>query len=103
MLTCTLRHAGVFRREVCDASRFPAALAASERAHQELLRLVALLYSGAQDPALTSTHWSFVHGLAGLIIDGPMAEQLPTLAARHGHWRATLKPFADFALGPDQP
>ncbi len=100
-----IEHPGVFRimfrREVCDASRFPAALAASERAHQELLRLVALLHDGAQHDALTSTYWSLVHGLAGLIIDGPLAEQLPTLAAQRSHMRATLKQFADFVLGPE--
>jgi AcrR family transcriptional regulator len=100
-----IEHPGVFRimfrREVCDASRFPAALAASERAHQELLRLVALLHAGAQDEALTSTYWSLVHGLAGLIIDGPPGAQLPTMAARRSHMRATLKQFADFVLGPE--
>jgi AcrR family transcriptional regulator len=100
-----IEHPGVFRimfrREVCDASRFPAALAASERAHQELLRLVALLHAGAQDEALISTYWSLVHGLAGLIIDGPPAAQLPTMAARRSHMRATLKQFADFVLGPE--
>jgi AcrR family transcriptional regulator len=102
-----IEHPGVFRimfrREVCDASRFPAAQAASERAHQELLRLVALLHEGAQDPALISTYWALVHGLAGLIIDGPLAENLPTLAARRGHMRATLTRFADFVLGPERP
>jgi AcrR family transcriptional regulator len=100
-----IEHPGVFRimfrREVCDASRFPAARAASERAHQELLRLVALLHAGTQDEALTTTYWSLVHGLAGLIIDGPLAEQLTTLAARRSHMRATLKRFADFVLGPE--
>jgi hypothetical protein len=88
-------------REVCDASRFPAAQAASERAHQELLRLVALLHAGAQHEALTSTYCSLVRGLAGLIIDGPLAERLPTLAAQRSDMRATLKQFADFVLGPE--
>jgi AcrR family transcriptional regulator len=100
-----IEHPGVFRimfrRELCDASRFPAAQAASARAHRELLRMVAVLHGGAQDAALTSTYWSMVHGLAGLIIDGPLAEHLPTLATRRSHMRATLKQFADFVLGPE--
>jgi AcrR family transcriptional regulator len=100
-----IEHPGVFRimfrREICDASRFPAAMAASERAHQELLRLVSLLHDGSQDAALISTYWSLVHGLAGLIIDGPLADALPTLAARRGHMRATLRQFAAFVLGPE--
>jgi AcrR family transcriptional regulator len=99
-----IEHPGVFRimfrREVCDPARFPAALAASERAYRELLRLVALLHGGQQDAALISTYWATVHGLAGLLIDGPLAEQLPTLAAKRAHMRATLGQFAAFVLGP---
>jgi len=90
----------MFRREVCDPARFPAAMAASERSHGQLLRLVALLHGGAQDLSLTSTYWSLVHGLAGLLLDGPLAEQLPTLAAKRAHMRATLAQFADLVLGP---
>lgn len=90
----------MFRREVCDASRFPAVLAAAERARAELLRLVALMHEGAQSAALASTYWGFVHGLAGLIIDGPLAGQLPTVAARRAHMRAAVAQFADFVLGP---
>lgn len=99
-----LEHPGVFRimfrSEVCDASRFPAAVQASERANQELLRLVSLLHDGSQDAALTSTYWSLVHGLAGLMLDGPLAAHLPTLAARRSHMRATLKQFAEMLLPP---
>ncbi len=99
-----LEHPGVFRtmfrRELCDATRFPAVMAASERAYAELLRLVALLHNGAQGAALVSTYWSVVHGLAGLMTDGPLAEQLPTLAARRAHMRATLTQFADRMVGP---
>jgi AcrR family transcriptional regulator len=98
-----IEHPGVFRimfsREVCDASRFPAVLDASRRAHQELLRLVTLLHGDAQNVALISTYWSVVHGLAGLIIDGPLADELPTLADRRRHLRLTLKQFVQFALG----
>ena len=99
-----IEHPGIFRimfrREVCDPARFPAAMAASERSYLELLRLVALLHGGAQDAALISTYWATVHGLAGLLIDGPLAEQLPTLAAKRAHMRATLAQFAAFVLGP---
>jgi AcrR family transcriptional regulator len=99
-----LEHPGVFRimfrRELCDARRFPAAMAASDRAYQELLRLVALQHGGARDPALVSTYWALVHGLAGLLIDGPPSDALPTLAARRAHMRATLTRFADLVLGP---
>ena len=89
----------MFRRELCDATRFPAAVAASQRSHAELLRLVALMHDGAQHEALSSTYWSLVHGLAGLIIDGPLAERLPTVAARRAHMRETLSAFAQLVLG----
>jgi AcrR family transcriptional regulator len=99
-----LEHPGIFsimfRRELCDARRFPAAMAASESAYKELLRLVALQHGGAQDPALVSTYWALVHGLASLLIDSPLSDQLPTLAARRAHMRATLTQFADLVLGP---
>lgn len=99
-----IEHPGVFRvmfrRELCDRTRFPAVMAASERAYSELLRLVTLLHVPTQDAALISTYWALVHGLAGLMTDGPLAEQLPSLAARRAHMAATLAAFADRMVGP---
>lgn len=98
-----LAHPGVFRimfrPDLCDSARFPEALAASERAYGELLRLVQLLHSGAdEDGSLATTYWAQVHGLAFLLIDGPPAQQLTSLKARRAHMRATIGRFADFAL-----
>jgi AcrR family transcriptional regulator len=91
----------MFRRELCDATRFPAAMVASERAYAELQRLVAVLHEGSASPVLASTYWAQVHGLASLLVDGPLGEQLTTVAARRAHMRAAAAQFADFVLGPE--
>jgi len=99
-----LDHPGVFRimfrPDVCDPARFPAARAAGERAHGELLRLVRLLHDGQAGEALASTCWAQVHGLACLIVDGPLGQAMPTRRARLAHVRETLARFADLAVGP---
>jgi AcrR family transcriptional regulator len=98
-----LEHPGVFRimfrPDMCDPARFPAAQAAGERAHRELVRLVQLLHDGQAGEALASTYWAQVHGLACLMIDGPLGLALPTRRARLAHVRETLARFADFAVG----
>jgi AcrR family transcriptional regulator len=97
-----LEHPGVFRimfrPELCDATRFPDALAASERAHAQLQRLVHLMHDGAYSEALANTYWAQVHGLAFLLIDGPVAERITSLKERRAHMRQTIGHFADFAL-----
>ncbi|HEY2254750.1 MAG TPA: TetR/AcrR family transcriptional regulator [Variovorax sp.] len=97
-----LEHPGVFRimfrPELCDAARFPEALAASERAHEQLRRLVQLMHGGDYSESLASTYWAQVHGLAFLLIDGPMARQLTSLKERRAHMRQTIGHFADFAM-----
>jgi hypothetical protein len=39
-----------------------------------------------------------VHGLAGLIVDGPLGQQLQGLRERRAHMRETLSRFADRML-----
>ena len=72
-----LRHPGVFRvmfrPDVCDPERFPEVVQASERAHNELARL-ARYVAGGDTPLETEVlFWSGVHGLASLLLDGPLA------------------------------
>lgn len=99
-----LDHPGVFRimfsPDVCDPARFPAARAAGERAHGELLRLVTLLHDGPAGEVPASTYWAQVHGLACLIVDGPLGQAMPTRRARLAHVRETLAHFAGLAVGP---
>lgn len=101
-----LEHPGVFRimfrPEVCDLGRFPAAQAAGERAFESLGRLVRTVH-GAFDDALASMYWAQVHGLACLILDGGLGHRLPGARERRAHVRATLGRFADYVAGPAAP
>jgi AcrR family transcriptional regulator len=87
----------MFRPELCDPARFPAAAQASERAHVELMRMVVTAY-GAPDEALASLHWSLVHGLASLMVDGGMADRMPSERARRAHIDAVLGVFVDMTM-----
>lgn len=86
-------HPGVFRimfrPELCDPQRFVAAREAGGRAHAELRRLVVQLH-GSDDTEMTlaSTHWAQVHGLACLLVDGPLGTACPDPASRRAHMRA---------------
>ena len=81
-----LRHPGVFRvmfrPDVCDPERFPEVVEAGERARQELARLAkAVMDDGAQLEAEVLI-WSSVHGLASLLLDGPLAGEFDSVQER---------------------
>lgn len=69
-------HPGVFRLmfrpEVCDSGRFPQVQAAGDRAQAQLQRLVAIMHGDGAPADLALVYWSQVHGLACLIVDGPL-------------------------------
>lgn len=88
----------MFRPELCDPARFPAAQAAGERAHGELQRLVQLLHGHATGPAHASGYWAQVHGLATLLVDGPLGLALPGTRERRAHVREVVALMADGAL-----
>ena len=76
----------MFRKDVCDLAGFPEARAAGDRALAELLRVAALDESG--DPVvMASLRWAHVHGLATLLLDGPLALEYASLAERLAHAR----------------
>ena len=81
-----LRHPGVFRvmfrPDVCDPERFPEVVEAGERARQELARLAkAVMGDGVQVEAEVLI-WSGVHGLASLLLDGPLAGEFSSTEDR---------------------
>jgi AcrR family transcriptional regulator len=96
-------HPGVFRimfrSEVCDPARFPAARQAGESAYRELERLVALVHGPAEVARLSSVYWGQVHGLASLIVDGPIGQQRMSVRDRRAFMREALAQFARFMLG----
>ena len=100
-----LDHPGVFRimfrADLCDTARFPQAQAAGERAHAELMHLVRLVHGGVDDPALAAMHWAQVHGLAGLLVDGPLGQHLPGQPERLAFAREATALYAQQVLGRD--
>ena len=81
-----LRHPGVFRvmfrPDVCDPERFPEVVQAGQRARRELARLAkAVMGDGAQVEAEVLI-WSGVHGLASLLLDGPLAGEFSSMEDR---------------------
>lgn len=89
----------MFRPELCDMACFPGAQAAGESAHAELERMVTLRHGADAEPDLSYVYWSQVHGLACLIVDGPLGLRLPTLAERRRFMRQSLAQFARRMLG----
>jgi AcrR family transcriptional regulator len=99
-------HPGLFRvmfsPELCDHSRFPAARQSGEASRAQLDQMVAGVHGPSAVETLAMVYWSQVHGLAGLIIDGPVSTHLPGNEARRGYARQVLEQFVDRMLSaPD--
>jgi AcrR family transcriptional regulator len=85
----------MFRPELVDLSRFPSAQAAGARAFTVLQRLVAARVEGQRMPArkvkaMVSLHWSVVHGLAALMLDGSLGVAYADASTRAAHIDETL-------------
>lgn len=88
----------MFRPDSCDIRRFESAVQAGQRAHGELLQLVRLIKGDPVDELLASVVWSQVHGLATLLLDGPLGQQLPSRTARLAFVRQAQLRFAQHLL-----
>ena len=93
----------MFRPELCDPARFPLAQAAAENARAACERLVRIVHDGRFSPALASMHWAHVHGLACLVLDGPLGAELPTEAARRAHLTEASAHFIHMVTGGTPP
>jgi len=85
----------MFRPDVCNPLRFPAVLEAGRRAHAELERLNRIVNGANADPTGATVMWAHVHGLACLLIDGPMAMAFYTDRQRQQHLDLVATRFAD--------
>lgn len=72
----------MFRPDMCDPARFPGVREAGELAHDELASLTRLAHGHRATVETETVFWAHVHGLASLLIDGPLASELPTMEAR---------------------
>lgn len=87
----------MFRPELVDLRRFPKAEAAGARAFSLLRSLTsgtAGRRAAAKREAMVSLHWSLVHGLSSLLLDGPLGHQLPKAAERVAHVKEVVRLFA---------
>jgi AcrR family transcriptional regulator len=71
----------MFRPELADLSACPSAGAAGSRAYSVLLRLVDENFRGPcvgpdRLEAITTMHWSMVHGLSTLLLDGSLGRRM---------------------------
>ncbi len=87
----------MFRPELVDLSRFPEAQEQGRLAYAQLERLVATMGLPGDPEAQASFQWSVVHGLAWLLLDGGLGQNLGTRAAKDAHLEAVLKVSADLA------
>ena len=92
----------MFRPDLCDTARFVAAQEAGGRAHGELQNLVRLLAGEPLDETLSAVVWAQVHGLATLLLDGPLGRQFTQRRELLAFVRATLTRFARQMLAPAQ-
>ncbi|MEX1166443.1 MAG: TetR/AcrR family transcriptional regulator [Hydrogenophaga sp.] len=89
----------MFRSEVCDPARFPAAQQAGDSAYRELEKMVTLIHGKDTVARLAPLYWAQVHGLASLIVDGPIGHQMGSARERRAFMREALAQFARFMLG----
>lgn len=91
----------MFRPELTDLKRFPSTEAAGARALAVLQRLVdeeaGPRVGAARKDAMVSMHWSLAHGLATLLVDGPLGAELRDVASRDQHVDQVLRLFAERA------
>jgi AcrR family transcriptional regulator len=86
----------MFRPELTGAGAFPATAAESRRAYDALVRLVDAQFARPRVPkkkldALVTLHWSVVHGLATLVLDGSLGKQCQNRRALDAHIDLTLE------------
>lgn len=88
----------MFRPEVCDPARFSAVQASSARARDELGRLSGIVHGKKAYATMATILWAHVHGLACLLLDGPLGSQFESDEERTKYLRAVGEKFADLVL-----
>jgi len=88
----------MFRPEVCDPARFPLVQVSGASARDELDRLNVIVHGKRAQSAMATILWAHVHGLACLLLDGPLAMQFESESQRVKYLRSIGEKFADMVL-----
>lgn len=75
----------MFRPDICSPLDFPLLLKASIRARSELERLNYIVHADKASAVTATALWAHIHGLAVLVLDGPLSLQLTTDEMRNAH------------------
>lgn len=89
----------MFRPDVCNPARFPDVMAAGARARSELDRLNVIVHGDRARPSMATLLWANVHGLACLLVDGPLAAAFEARSQQQRHVEAVATDMADLILG----
>jgi len=85
----------MFRPELCDPLRFTAVQASGARARDELDRLNVIVHGKSAQDTMATILWAHVHGLACLLLDGPLALQFQSESERTKYLQNVGEKFAD--------
>jgi AcrR family transcriptional regulator len=91
----------MFRPEVCDQARYPDLQASGARAKDELTRLNVIVHGKKATTALATILWAHVHGLACLLLDGPLGLQFESESDRTQYLWAVGEQFADLMMAKE--
>ncbi len=72
----------MFRPDMIDHDHYPDVVEHATRARAALEHLARILYGDDAAPELEIVLWAHVHGLASLLISGPLRYEIPTMDAR---------------------
>ena len=89
----------MFRRDMCDPTRFPGIQVASRRTYDELGRLARIRFGEHAIREHETALWASVHGRAVLLLDGLMADELPALEDRLAYARRVNRLGCEVMLG----
>jgi AcrR family transcriptional regulator len=96
----------MFRPEVCDPARFSAVQASGARARDELDRLSGIVHgenAHATMATMATILWAHVHGLACLLLDGPLGSQFDSNEERTQYLQTVGEKFADLVVPQSSP
>lgn len=96
----------MFRPEVCDPARFSTVQASGARARDELDRLSGIVHgenAHATMATMATILWAHVHGLACLLLDGPLGSQFDSNEERTQYLQTLGEKFADLVVPQSSP